>query len=360
MRERLARVCWLVSLASARAFGALKREWAECIDEDKTCERWARDGECDNNPAFMLKTCPAARMACQSPSCHDAEPECAVWAEQNQCDANQDYMLKECAFSCGSCFVNFKPECKRDAAVSPAAVPGTIDAVFREAIERYPQLAPRVLHRDPWIVMFDEFLKPSEVTHLLGKAGHKFERSLAGDGVVSVRTSSTSWCNVESCLSDPLFQEVRQRISNITKVPWEYAEHLQTLHYTPGQFYKEHHDQNSPKDSAWGPRLYTFFIYLSDVEEGGGTRFTKLNLTVTPKRGSAILWPSVKSSDPYAIEPLTYHEALTVTKGEKFASNFWLHMFEFQRALAAGCDNRNYYQGGSLRRARAVRPKGEN
>jgi hypothetical protein len=28
------------------------------------------------------------------------------------------------------------------------------------------------------------------------------------------------------------------------------------------------------------------------VEEGGETRFTKLNLTVAPKKGSAILWPS--------------------------------------------------------------------
>lgn len=65
----------------------------------------------------------------------------------------------------------------------------------------------------------------------------------------------------------------------------------QVLKYEVGQFYKVHHDQNasclnsncrpllpsllycarlqSPHHSAWGPRLYTFFMYLSDVEEGG-------------------------------------------------------------------------------------------
>jgi hypothetical protein len=91
-------------------------------------------------------------------------------------------------------------------------------------------------------------------------------------GVTPVRTSSTSWCNVQSCLEDemvrkggreppvppsrctrptpyptpkPRFhlspqppphilpgaqvQEIRQRISNLTKVPWKYAEHLQLL-----------------------------------------------------------------------------------------------------------------------------------
>ena len=35
-----------------------------------------------------------------------------------------------------------------------------------------------------------------------------------------------------------------------------------------------------PRYSAWGPRLYTFFMYLNDVDQGGETRFTKLNLLV--------------------------------------------------------------------------------
>eukprot|EP00327_Prymnesium_parvum_P025655 CAMPEP_0113261068 /NCGR_PEP_ID=MMETSP0008_2-20120614/17209_1 /TAXON_ID=97485 /ORGANISM="Prymnesium parvum" /LENGTH=47 /DNA_ID=CAMNT_0000109671 /DNA_START=76 /DNA_END=216 /DNA_ORIENTATION=- /assembly_acc=CAM_ASM_000153 len=25
----------------------------------------------------------------------------------------------------------------------------------------------------------------------------------------------------------------------------------------------------APRHSAWGPRLYTFYMYLSDVEKGG-------------------------------------------------------------------------------------------
>ena len=66
------------------------------------------------------------------------------------------------------------------------------------------------------------------------------------------------------------------------------------LKYEVGQFYHEHHDQNAPKNSAWGPRLYTFFMYLNDVEAGGETRFTRLNISVTPRKGSAILWPSVR------------------------------------------------------------------
>jgi len=298
----------------------------------------------------MHAECPASCQRCQSAHCHDKNVGCAHWAAEGECRTNHDYMLAECAFSCKVCDVNFKAECRRDPTMAPAATAGTIDATFELALKRFPHLKPRVLHREPWIVEFQEFLTPHETDHVLKTAGHSFERSLAGDGVTPVRTSSTSWCNVETCLRDTLFQTVRARISNITRVPWQNAEHLQVLRYHPGQFYREHHDQNSPQYSAWGPRLYTFFMYLSDVEAGGETRFTKLNLTVAPKKGSAILWPSVLSSDPWTTEELTYHEARTVDKGVKYAANFWIHMFEFQQALVRGCDNEDYFQDSLLAR----------
>ena len=64
---------------------------------------------------------------------------------------------------------------------------------------------------------------------------------------------------------------IRERIANLTRVPARNAEHMQVLRYEKGQFYRTHHDQNSPQTSAWGPRLYTFFMYLNDVDDGGQT-----------------------------------------------------------------------------------------
>lgn len=46
-----------------------------------------------------------------------------------------------------------------------------------------------------------------------------------------------------------------------------------------------------------GPRILTFFLYLSDVEEGGETVFPSLNISVSPKRGRALLWPSTMDHD---------------------------------------------------------------
>ena len=65
----------------------------------------------------------------------------------------------------------------------------------------------------------------------------------------------------------------------------------------------------------------TVFLYLNDVEEGGGTRFTELDITVQPKRGRALLWPSVLDQWPNHEDPSTNHEALPVIKGVKYGAN---------------------------------------
>jgi len=40
------------------------------------------------------------------------------------------------------------------------------------------------------------------------------------------------------------------------------------LHYHEGEFYKEHHDYDGKHlEEPSGPRVFTFFLYLNDVEE---------------------------------------------------------------------------------------------
>jgi len=82
----------------------------------------------------------------------------------------------------------------------------------------------------------------------------------------------------------------------------------------------------------------TFFIYFDEVEEGGGTRFPLLNnLTVEPKAGRVLIWPSVLDQNPYKEDRRTNHEALPVIRGKKFAANAWIHMRDFQTGHERGC-----------------------
>jgi hypothetical protein len=54
-----------------------------------------------------------------------------------------------------------------------------------------------------------------------------------------------------------------------------------------------------------------------------GTKFNRLNITVTPKLGRALLWPSVLNDRPHHQDERTYHEALPVDVGVKYGANAW-------------------------------------
>lgn len=86
-----------------------------------------------------------------------------------------------------------------------------------------------------------------------------------------------------------------------------------------------------------GPRILTFFIYLSDVEEGGETAFPRIGIKVKPKRGSAVLWPSTYSYNLSEKDPRTHHEALPVIKGMKYAANSWIHPYDFMTSAIWAC-----------------------
>ena len=95
-------------------------------------------------------------------------------------------------------------------------------------------------------------------------------------GYSNVRTSSNTWCERE-CYKDPTVKGVIDRITNITQIPEENSEFLQLLKYQEGEFYKTHHDYlDFGLERQCGVRLMTVFLYLNEVEEGGGTEFPKL------------------------------------------------------------------------------------
>ncbi len=107
------------------------------------------------------------------------------------------------------------------------------------------------------------------------------------------------------------------------------------------QFIINSHFRFSPRSRqkllSCGPRILTFFLYLSDVEEGGETVFTNLGIKVKPKRGRALIWPSVMDSEPETQDPRTHHAAAAVIKGKKYAANAWIHLYDFAKSNLWGC-----------------------
>jgi len=234
-----------------------------CRDEHPICSTWASIGECKSNPSFMHAQCRVACKLCQSDACNDKRTDCAERAENGGCYSRAG-MRNECAWTCVSCSTVDSPKCTRDPAAAPAGGVGRVEAMFERiagmgAVEGSPRSKVHVLSTSPWVVTIDDFLSEQEADALLAAGGANWSRSLAGDGVQQARTSSTSWCR-ETCLDDSSVQAVQLRVEALTGVPVQNAEYMQALRYMPGEYYKVHHDQNSPRSSAWGPRLYTFFM----------------------------------------------------------------------------------------------------
>lgn len=188
-----------------------------------------------------------------------------------------------------------------------------MDMMFRNAIVQYAHYGVEVLSSPdqgpgkPWIVTFENFVSDEQVDALIA-TNTKFERSTdtgssnefgeTGRILSQSRTSSNSWCRGE-CESHPSVNEILRNIAAVTGVPKENYESFQVLKYEVGQRYGVHHDYGSEdRKLACGPRILTFFLYLSDVEEGGETAFPNLNIAVKPKKGKALLWPSVLNNDP--------------------------------------------------------------
>jgi len=56
-----------------------------------------------------------------------------------------------------------------------------------------------------------------------------------------------------------------------------------------------------------------------------------------PKKGRALVWPSVKNEYPDEKDGRTIHQALKVENGIKYGANAWLHQRDFKGPNKNGC-----------------------
>jgi prolyl 4-hydroxylase len=187
----------------------------------------------------------------------------------------------------------------------------------------------------PWVVSIDNFITDEECNRLI-ELGETmgYERSTIsdalGDRASKERTSYNTFCE-DDCVSDPLVKDVIERMTNLTGIPYDNYEQMQLVGYEPGQFYQQHHDEGGVEKFS-GPRILTIFVYLNNVSSGGGTKFEYLNFTATPRKGSALIWPSMLNSLEGRDE-WTWHEALPVDVGFKYGANVWIRLRDVQNAM---------------------------
>jgi len=198
-----------------------------------------------------------------------------------------------------------------------------------EGESRALNLSVVVLSLSPRVFLIDRFMLDEEADHIISLGATKVSRSTTMNVVSAVRTSSTTWLRRED--SD-VVDRVYRRAAGILGINRDLlktnegeeanAEAMQLVHYAPGQKYDAHYDWGAKYHET---RFATLLLYLSDVEEGGETIFPRAEpgpVSVTPKKGSAVLFYNLLPDGNG--DQTSLHAAMPVHLGEKWLSNIWI------------------------------------
>jgi prolyl 4-hydroxylase len=185
----------------------------------------------------------------------------------------------------------------------------------------------------PTLRVLDGILSEQECGDLIELARPRLQRTLTvdTDGRYQVdqrRTSEGTFFAIDEL---PLIGLIEQRLSRLLEIPVNHGEGLQILHYLPGQQYEPHYDWFDPELPSFGPmtklggqRIASVVMYLNTPEQGGGTAFPAVGLTITARRGSAVYF-AYEGGDRTSL-----HAGLPVTRGEKWIATKWLRERPFK------------------------------
>lgn len=143
-------------------------------------------------------------------------------------------------------------------------------------------------------------------------------------GIANFRTSET--CDLDWHI--PVVGEVDRKIADLLGLPLATSEPLQGQRYAPGQEFKPHTDTFEPGGYDYlvhtvdsGQRTWTAMIYLNEPEDGGATRFKRINKTVQPEAGKLLAWNNLLPNG--RPNPATLHAGMKVRRGTKYVLTKW-------------------------------------
>jgi prolyl 4-hydroxylase len=189
-----------------------------------------------------------------------------------------------------------------------------------------------------------DFLTPQQCDELVASSlGKGMDESQVGEVSSSldlnVRNSTQTWYKPEH---HHVAQTIRDKVAHMISTDPRIAscfralqsrysfEDIQVVRYGTNGKYDPHFDATECGDDVGvkcsaNQRIATVLIYLNDGFEGGHTRFPHLDVSVTPKKGSAIFfWVSdATGNSPYVYEK-TLHGGDPVLTGEKWIATQWI------------------------------------
>lgn len=176
------------------------------------------------------------------------------------------------------------------------------------------------LSYQPSIVRVKGFLSTEECDHLIDSSKNK----LRPCNEISAGVNRTGWgVFLQKCDENhAIVQRIMNKMAKFVPVNND-SEVMQVIRYNEGESTSPHYDFFNPltpngamKIGIYGQRVATVLMYLNDVEEGGETSFTELNLSTKPCKGDAIIFYNCKPNGEPDLQ--TMHSGERVIKGTKW------------------------------------------
>lgn len=188
----------------------------------------------------------------------------------------------------------------------------------------------------PRVILFGNVLSEEECDALIAYTDKRLERSPVvsdKDGKTQLHAHRSSRGAMLQRGESELIARIENRIAALIDWPVENGEGLQVLRYEKGNEYRPHYDWfdaslPGPRKHLehGGQRVATLIMYLSDVEEGGGTSFPNIGLQVQPKKGCGVFFLNTDSyGNP---DHKTLHAGEPVERGVKVIATKWLRQRE--------------------------------
>jgi prolyl 4-hydroxylase len=210
--------------------------------------------------------------------------------------------------------------------VEDASYSGIANAAITRRALNHPDIqkipAPKVQ-----LYTWKNFLVPEICDAVVALIDQRLRDSTTADAFADpkVRTSRTSDIGM---LGHDLIMQLDELMAEAIGIHWSYTDVTQGQRYDLDQEYKAHYDYFIPGTREHqvfcqlsGQRTWTFMIYLNDVEEGGGTRFRRLEKTIMPEKGKAVIWNNLNPDG--TVNPYTIHHGMKVRKGSKYVITKW-------------------------------------
>lgn len=191
------------------------------------------------------------------------------------------------------------------------------------------QVAMRVTKPD--VVLLDNFMTHDECDAFCELSKSTLTKSTVVDDATGDSVNHEHRISLGTYFTlgqNDLVKKIEARISEVTGTPVPHGEGIQILNYAGGGEYRPHFDYFPDNTGGrvhtahGGQRIMTVIMYLNDVTAGGATILPDINLSVYPKKGSALYFSYFNSKGQ--VDPSTLHGGAPVIEGEKWIATKWI------------------------------------